>query len=384
MNKKAMFTIFTIILTDLIGFGIIIPLLPALSDKLNITGGWLGLLVASYAIAQFISAPILGNLSDRYGRKPILLISKAGTVLAYIMFAFAGNFWILLLSRLIDGFTGGNITAARAYISDITTKEDRSRGMALIGISFGLGFIIGPALGGIFYSIGGSQVLPALVGAGLCLFSLVLTQIFLDESHRNNQINKSRPFSIKNFLEIFKHPIIQQILIVQFIVMVAMSGFQTTLSFFTDNLFNFSPQNNSYLFVYLGVVSLIVQGYLSSHKSKNIYGYAKWGIIISAIGTALITISPNIWFMGAAIFILSIGSSLFNVFLPTMLSTVDSKDPEGEIMGAYEGVSSLGRVVGPALIGSLVNYFPRPVYFACAILTVGALYYFPKKSNLSE
>lgn len=132
MNRKAMFTIFTIILTDLIGFGIIIPLLPALSDKLHITGFWLGLLVASYAIAQFISAPILGNLSDRYGRKPILLISKAGTVLAYIMFAFAGNFWILLISRLIDGFTGGNITAARAYISDITTKENRSRGMAII------------------------------------------------------------------------------------------------------------------------------------------------------------------------------------------------------------------------------------------------------------
>ena len=234
-------------------------------------------------------------------------------------------------------------------------------------------------MGGIFYSIGGSQVLPALVGAGLCAFSLILTQLFLDESHRDNQENKGRPFSIKNFLEIFKHPIIQQILIVQFIVMVAMSGFQTTLSFFTDNLFNFSPQNNSYLFVYLGVVSLIVQGYLSSHKSKNIYGYTKWGIIISAIGTALIAVSPNIWFMGAAIFILSIGSSLFNVFLPTMLSTVDSKDPEGEIMGAYEGVSSLGRVIGPALIGSMVNYFPRPIYFACAILTLGALYYFPKK-----
>lgn len=384
MNKRAMFTIFTIILTDLIGFGIIIPLLPALSDKLHITGFWLGLLVASYAIAQFISAPILGNLSDRYGRKPILLISKAGTVLAYIMFAFAGNFWILLLSRLIDGFTGGNITAARAYISDITTKEDRSRGMALIGISFGLGFIIGPALGGIFYSIGGSQVLPALVGAGLCAFSLILTQVFLDESHRDNMEINSRPFSIKNFLNIFKHPVIQQILIVQFMVMVAMSGFQTTLSFFTDELFKFSPQNNSYLFVYLGIVSLIVQGYLSSHKSKNIYGYTKYGIIISAIGTALIAISPNIWFLGLAIIVFSIGSSLFSVFLPTMLSQVDSKDPEGEIMGAYEGISSLGRVVGPAIIGSTVVAFPRPVYFACAILTIAALYYFPKKSNLVE
>lgn len=379
MNKKAIFTIFTIILTDLIGFGIIIPLLPTLSDKLNIHGMPLGFLVASYALAQFISAPILGNLSDRFGRKPILLISKAGTVLAYIMFAFAGNFWILLLSRLIDGFTGGNITAARAYISDVTTKENRSRGMALIGIAFGLGFIIGPALGGIFYSIGGSQVLPALVGAGLCAFSLILTQLFLDESHREGKINNSRKFSVKNFLEIFKHPIIQQILIVQFMVMLAMSGFQTTLSFFTDNLFNFSPQNNSYLFVYLGIVSLIVQGYLSSHKSNNIYHNTKIGIIISAIGTWLIAASPNIWFMGFAIFILSIGSSLFNVFLPTLLSTVDSKDPEGEIMGAYEGISSLARVVGPALIGSMVNYFPRLVYFACAILTISALYYFPKK-----
>ncbi len=379
MNKKAMFTIFTIILTDLIGFGIIIPLLPTLSVNLGIKGFWLGLLVASYAMAQFISAPILGNLSDRYGRKPILLISKAGTVLAYIMFAFAGNFWILLLSRLIDGFTGGNITAARAYISDITTKENRSRGMAIIGISFGLGLIIGPGLGGIFFSIGGTSMLPALVGAGLCAFSLILTQLFLDESHRDGKIISSRKFSIANFMEIFKHPVIQQILIVQFIVMMAMSGFQTTLAFFTDKLFNFSPQNNSYLFVYLGVVSLIVQGYLSSHKSKDIHQYAKMGIIISALGTALIAISPNIWFMAIAIFVLSIGSSLFSVFLPTLLSTVDSKDPEGEIMGAYEGISSLSRVVGPALIGSLVNYFPRPVYFACAILTVGALYYFPKK-----
>ena len=379
MNRRAMFTIFTIILTDLIGFGIIIPLLPALSEKLNISGGWLGLLVASYAMAQFISAPILGNLSDRFGRKPILLISKAGTVLAYIMFAFAGNFWILLISRLIDGFTGGNITAARAYISDITTKENRSRGMALIGISFGLGFIIGPALGGIFYSIGGNQVLPALVGAGLCAISLILTQIFLDESHRDGKINNSRKFSIKNFFLIFKHPIIQQILIVQLIVMIAMSGFQTTLSFFTDTVFDFSPQNNSYLFVYLGLVSLIVQGYLSSHKSNNTNLYAKMGIILSAMGTALIAISPNIWFMGFAIIVLSAGNSLFNVFLPTMLSTVDSKDPEGEIMGVYEGVSSLGRVIGPALIGSLINVFPRPVYFACAIMTASALYYFPKR-----
>ena len=381
MNPKAIFTIFTIILTDLIGFGIIIPLLPALSEHLNIKGFSLGLLVASYAIAQFISAPILGNLSDRFGRKPILLISKAGTVVAYIMFAFAGNYPILLISRLIDGFTGGNITAARAYISDITTKENRSRGMAIIGISFGLGFILGPALGGIFYTIGGSQTLPALVGAGLCLFSLILTQIFLDESHREGKVINHRAFSLKNFFEIFKHPIIQQILLVQFIVMLAMAGFQATLPFYTDTLFRFSPQNNSYLFVYLGIVSLIVQGYLSSHKSNNIHGYAKAGVVISAIGVGLIAVSPNVWFLFVAIAVNSIGGSLFNVFLPTLLSTVDSKDPEGEIMGAYEGISSLGRVVGPAIFGSLVTIFPRPVYFVSALIVASAIFFFPKRTN---
>jgi MFS transporter, DHA1 family, tetracycline resistance protein len=379
MNRKSMFTIFTIVLTDLIGFGIIIPLLPTLSEHLGIRGFWLGLLVASYAIAQLISAPILGNLSDRYGRKPILLISKAGTVIAYVMFAFAGNFPILLLSRLIDGFTGGNITAARAYIGDITSKENRSRGMAIIGISFGLGFILGPALGGIFYSISGSQTLPALVGAGLCLFSLILTQLFLDESHRHGQVINHRPFTLKNFFKIFQHPIIQQILLVQFMVMIAMAGFQTTLAFYTDSLFEFSPQNNSYLFVYLGIIGLVIQGFLSSHKSKNIHGYAKTGIIIYAIAIALIALSPNVWFMLIAVALGSVGSSLFNVFLPTLLSTIDSHDPEGEIMGAYEGISSLGRVIGPALFGSLVVSYPRPIYLISAILVAASLFFFPRK-----
>src|SRR3989339_1444590 len=179
MNRRDLFIIFLIILTDLIGFGIIIPILPTISEQIGITGLSLGFLVSAYPLAQFFSAPILGSLSDRYGRKPILVISKLGTVVAYLIFAYARSLPLLLISKLIDGATGGNIPAARAYISDITTKENRSRGMAVIGMGFGLGFIIGPALGGIFYSIGGSQGLPSLVGAALCLVSAVLTQVFL-------------------------------------------------------------------------------------------------------------------------------------------------------------------------------------------------------------
>lgn len=242
MNKKALFTIFVIILTDIIGFGIIIPLLPTISENLGIKGMALGLLTASYALAQFISSPILGNLSDKYGRKPILVISKAGTVLAYIMLAFSQSYGLILLSRLIDGFTGGNIPAARAYISDVTTKENRARGMAIIGMAFGLGFILGPALGGIFFSIGKSKTLPALIGAGLSLLSLTLTQLFLDESHRQGKSpSQTKNFSLKNFLIIFKHPEIQRLLGIVFISTMIMSGIQTTITFFSSNQFGFTP-----------------------------------------------------------------------------------------------------------------------------------------------
>lgn len=370
MNRRALFTIFTIVLTDLIGFGIIIPLLPTITEQMNIRGFWLGLLVASYAIAQFISAPILGNLSDRYGRKPILVISKLGTVIAYIMFAFSGNYLVLLSSRLIDGFTGGNITAARAYISDVTSKQNRSRGMAIIGMSFGLGFIIGPALGGIFFTISGSKTLPALIGAILCLFSLILTQLFLDESHRANQIIHHRSFSWTNFFKVFHHPDIKRILIVQFLLMTVMSGYQTTLTFFTNQIFGFAPNQNSLLFVYIGILGLITQGVLVKKSFKDNLIAARYGLIIMAIAVCLISLSPNIIFLALFLGLNSVGGGIIGVTLPTLLSTTSSTDPEGEIQGAYEGVGSLGRVIGPALIGSLVTYFPRPIYFLIGIISL--------------
>ncbi|MFA5827764.1 MAG: MFS transporter [Candidatus Shapirobacteria bacterium] len=381
MNRRAIFTIFTIVLTDLIGFGIIIPILPAISQSMGVRGFWLGLLISSYAIAQFISAPILGNLSDRYGRKPILVISKLGTVIAYIIFAFSRSFSVLLISRLIDGFTGGNIPAARAYISDITTKENRSRGMAIIGISFGLGFIIGPALGGIFFTIGKSHTLPALVGALLSFISLVLTQVFLDESHRLSKPVVSRTFSIKNFLKVFENKTIQQILIIQFIIMTATSGFQTTISFFTDKIFRYTPQQNSLMFVYFGVLGLVVQGYLASRRGPNVHRMIKIGIIVNAAGIIFLSLSPTSSLFLASIALTSAGGGLIGVFLPTLLSTVDSKDPEGEVMGAYEGIGSLGRVIGPAIIGSLIVIFPRQIYFTCGIAVLATIF-FLKKINL--
>lgn len=368
MNKKALFTIFLIILTDIIGFGIIIPLLPTISTNLGIKGIALGLLTASYALAQFISSPILGNLSDKYGRKPILVFSKAGTVLAYIMLAFSNSYYLILLSRLIDGFTGGNIPAARAYISDVTTKENRARGMAIIGIAFGLGFILGPALGGIFFSIGKSKTLPALVGAGLSLLSLILTQLFLDESHRENMdTSKNRNFSIKNFFIIFKHPEIKKILGLVFVTTLVVSGIQTTLPFFTHKLFGFTTEQNSYMLIYLGILGLITQGVLAKKKIKNTNLAINLGLILLALGIVLIAIMPIVAGLMIVLGIYSAGGGLIQIFLPTALSTTSSTDPEGEIMGAYEGVSSLSRVIGPAIFGSLVLTVPRQIYFMSGV-----------------
>lgn len=369
MNKKALFTIFLIILTDIIGFGIIIPLLPTISENLGIKGIALGLLTASYALAQFISSPILGNLSDKFGRKPILVFSKMGTILAYIMLAFSNSYFLILLSRLIDGFTGGNIPAARAYISDVTTKEDRARGMAIIGIAFGLGFILGPAMGGIFFSIGKSKTLPALVGAGLSLLSLILTQLFLDESHRVGVVkSKSRNFSIKNFLKIFKHPEIQKILGAVFISTMIVSGLQTTLPFFANKIFGFTTEQNSYMLIYLGILGLFTQGFLARKKVKNTSFMVNLGLILSAVGIVLIALTPIVAGLLIVVGIYSIGSGLIQIFLPTALSTTDSTDPEGEIMGTYEGVSSLSRVIGPAIFGSLVLTIPRQTYFVSGLV----------------
>ena len=182
--KHSFFIVFLIVSTELIGFGLIIPVLPQLASQFEIDYFFIGLLMASYSIAQFISAPILGHLSDKFGRKPILILSKLGSVISYIILAFSSQYWMFLVSRLLDGFTGGNISVARAYLVDITDKKNRAKGMAIIGISFGIGFILGPALGGVFH--GGSHVIvTSFIAGGLSLIALILTILFLQEPDKH-------------------------------------------------------------------------------------------------------------------------------------------------------------------------------------------------------
>jgi len=180
MKNKPLLTIFAIVFVDLLGFGIILPLLPYIAEKYHATATQIGLLTAAYSFFQLVASPILGKLSDRYGRKKILMISQFGSAIGYLMLAFSNNLPLLFVSRIIDGITGGNISIAQAYIADVTTKENRAKGMGMIGAAFGLGFIFGPAIGGFLSQFG--YMYPALFAMVVGLITVLLTHLFLPET----------------------------------------------------------------------------------------------------------------------------------------------------------------------------------------------------------
>lgn len=383
IRNKAFVVIFVIIFTDLLGFGLIIPILPKLSQDLNISGLKLGLLLSSYSFAQFIAAPILGSLSDKYGRRPVLLISKFGTIIAYLILALTRSYYLILFSRLVDGFTGGNITIARAYIRDITTLRNRSRGMGLIGIAYAMGFIVGPIIGGVFYGIRPSLFLPAIVGAFLCFVSFLLVFFFLKE---NKGVRIDRPQY--NFFVSFKKAVsrlpLRNLLMVQMIFMFCTSGYLATLAIFASNKFNLTPANISFLIVYTGLINIIIQSCIIKYGSKNIIKMTQFGLFLTGFGMFLLATNPYYNIIYLAIAISSIGAGLINAYLPTLLLSLNYEDPSGELIGVYESIGSLSCVFGPAIAGSLIHTRPSLVYVGGSILIALSALFISDKIKKNE
>ncbi len=374
-QRKEFIVIFIIVLTDLIGFGLIIPILPKLAVDFNITGIKLGLLLASYSFAQFFAAPYMGKLSDRHGRRPVLLISKFGTVIAYVIFAYAKVYWLIIISRLIDGFTGGNIPAARAYISDITKDHNRHKGMALIGVAYGLGYIIGPVIGGVLFGLTHDKTVPALAGALLCLFSFILTYLFLKESHSPEEIDEKVSIDlIASFKKVVSNPACKQILLVQFLFMVCLYSFQSTLPIFATNRYHLTPQSISFLMVYIGLINIVIQLYIVKYGSGNLLKSVKIGLILTALSILFITLIPTFWVIFPIAFIISIGIGLLNAYYPSLFLRVESEVQEGEKMGVYESVSSTTQIFGPLLAGSLITRSPPLVYYGSTLIILYCVY----------
>lgn len=299
LDFKRILPIFVIVLVDLLGLTVIIPLLPLYATTFGASPLVVGLLGAAYPIMQFLGAPLLGRLSDRYGRKPVLVVSQIGTLIGFLVLGFAGALWMLFLSRIIDGISGANIATAQAAISDSTSEKTRTQGLGLIGAAFGLGFIIGPVIA--FVSLQASDQnyhVPAFVAAAFSLSSILLTIFWFKETlpaeQRAEQAERAS-FSFKSLISAVSHPAVGLLMVLMFAQQLAFGGFEQLLALFTLNRLGLNASGNAIVFVYVGVIVVAVQGGLIGRWSRR-FGdrrliYA--GLALLAIGLLAIGLTAH-------------------------------------------------------------------------------------------
>ena len=357
-----MLPLFLIVFIDLMGFGIIIPLLPFYAEHFHADPFTVGLVMATYSLTQLIAAPVWGRMSDRIGRRPVLLITLAGTAASYIWLGFVDSLAALFAARAIGGAMAGNISAAFAYMADITTREDRAKGMGLIGAAFGLGFIVGPAIGGLLAGADPATAdysLPAFAAAGLSLVALVLAVAILKES-LSEEIRAriaARPPEqrFQRMVQAFKTPILGFLIMVSFLATFVFAGMEATFAMWSERTYAWGPQQNGFLFAGVGIVSAAIQGGLIG-RLANRFGEAKLiiqGSVALAIGMVLIPFSENLWILALAMAVLAYGFSTLSPSLNSLISLQVDDENQGAIMGVTRSATTFARIVGPAWAGLL-------------------------------
>ncbi len=373
--------IFLTILIDLIGFGIVIPILPlyAESSSFNASPSMIGWLMGCYSLAQLIFTPILGRWSDRIGRRPVLLLSMLGTSLGFLMMGLAGSLWMLFAARIFDGITGGNISTAQAYIADVTPPEERARGMGLIGAGFGLGFILGPAIGGELSHFGLSA--PFYFAAVLALFNVISIYFLLPESltpERRAQFRESaHPRSrFHELTEAVRLPELRMLVLIYFVLTLAFATYQPTFSLFAKERFGYSPQQVGRLFVYFGLIAAIVQGGLIGKLTRQ-FGEKRLlmvGLIVMLISSALVGEAGSTTQLLIVVGLLTIGSALTSSLLPALISRRAAVERQGSTLGITQSVGSLARFIGPAWGFTMLGTFGLAApFWLCASLAAVAL-----------
>ena len=363
MKRSPLIVIFTTVFIDLVGFGIVIPVLPFYAEDtaFNATPRMVGLLFASYSIMQLIFSPILGGLSDKHGRRPVLLLSIIGTGIGFLVLGLAKTVLMLFIGRILDGITGGNISTAQAYIADITTKENRAKGMGLIGAAFGLGFIFGPAIGGIL-SQWGIHV-PFFFAAALCFANAVLLYFRLPETVTADHPAKHKAGgrSWRQVANALKQPRLGFVLIIYFLFIVAFSIMTTSFSLYTMFRFGYDAQHTGYLFAYVGLIAVIIQGGLIGRLVKRfgelplvIFGAFCFAISLFAVpfvGPAAGGLAGLL--IGGGVF--SMGNSLATPALTSLASKSVDASQQGVVLGVTQSTASLARAVGPSLAAVLIS-----------------------------
>ena len=384
MRKSSLFTVFMVVFIGLMGFSFLIPLLPFLALQFGADELTLGLLLSSYALAQLIGAPILGRLSDQYGRRPVLLVSTFGTFISLVMVAFAGDLRLLFLSRILDGLTGGNISVAQAYITDVTDEKNRARGLGLLGAAFGLGFIIGPALSGMFSALGRATVnpavaegtstflqsfnweyaLPVFIASAISLFNVLQVIFTLPESltaERRAELKETdsnrRSFSLDALVRSLTRPRIGPLLILRVLFSSAFSMFQAAFSLWGSLRLGLDAAGVGGVLTYVGFITVFVQGYLVGKLTDRfsetiLLFWASIGMTIGLIGWA---VSPSIPVLFLALIPVSVAGGIFNTVINSALTKAASRKEAGGILGISASLESFTRVIGPILGNGLLG-----------------------------
>src|SRR5919112_1108827 len=361
MKRSPLIVIFTTVFIDLVGFGIVIPVLPFYAEgtAFNATPRTVGLLFASYSIMQLIFSPILGGLSDKHGRRPVLLLSIIGTGIGFLVLGFAKSIFMLFAGRIIDGITGGNISTAQAYIADVTTEENRAKGMGLIGAAFGLGFIFGPAVGGIL-SRWGAHV-PFLFAGALSLANATLLYFVLPETVTADHPARTSAATGRwsQLARALKQSRLAFVLAVYFLFVTAFSVMTSSFGLFTLYRFGFDAHDTGWIFAFVGVVGALVQGGLIGRLVKA-FGEPPLviaGALLFALSLVLIPLTgPQTGMMAllalGALF--ALGNGLATPSLNALASKSAGAAEQGGVLGVTQSVASLSRVVGPLISSALI------------------------------
>ncbi|WP_416838332.1 MFS transporter [Haloferax sp. DFSO52] len=396
--RRALAVVIAIVFIDLLGFGVVIPILPFYVRSFGVSDVFIGFLAASYSIMQFLFAPILGRISDQRGRRPVIMISLVGSVLAWTVFGLAGEIELLFgtvlavatlfSSRMLAGAMGGNIATAQAYIADITPPERRAGALGLIGASFSLGFIFGPAIGGLMASdpvVAAAQnvfpafipatrfSLPSFTAAGLSLVSLLFAFVFLREPARKRApVGASTTSLVTQFRDALNDDNLRGLVVSFFVVSVAFSGVQVMFIPFAADIYGYGETETALFLTYIGLLGTLNQGVVVGQLARR-YSEAKLAVVGAfglMLSLALLPFSPDIgqflpavggpvWFtqellalllVGA---LLSFGNGMLNVSLSTLVSTSASAETQGNAFGVTQGAGSLGRTIGPPTMAAL-------------------------------
>jgi len=375
-SRARLGVIFLTVFIDLAGFGLVIPVLPFYAEQLGATAFGYGALIGVFSLMQFVATVLLGGLSDRIGRRPVLLLSIAVGAVGYTIFGLAGSYVWLFAARAIAGFAGGNLSVAQAYIADVTAPSERSRGMGLVGAAFGLGFIVGPGLGALAAHYGGLHAV-GFVAAGLCVVNVVSAYFVLHESLRHEH-RAARPLVDTTHLRRgLRDARVRPAFMAFGIIPFAFSGYIVALPLFAERAFGWGTDQLGVVFTVIGVIAASVQGYFFG-KIQRRTGDAPligWGTLAMAVGIAAIPLAHQAWEIFPWLVVLAFGNSIAAPALTGSISKLAGPAEQGAMMGAAQALTALGRFSGPFLFGQLYDVAGSTAAFlgAGTIMAVGWL-----------